>query len=257
MFKPRPTVAWAAAGLLALAAVHAAPAAAGSSCQAFSPATPPLVLELFTSEGCSSCPPADRWLSTLKGRSDVLPLAFHVTYWDRLGWPDRYGLREATERQYHLAALSGSAQVYTPQVLANGQDRPDWHNWRAGPRLPATGDAAAALASPALTLQRDDDAHVRLQVAALPGRSGRLAGYWAVLEDGHRSRVTAGENAGETLQHDHVVRLFRPVPAWPAAQGLAATLDAGRGVPAYPRRVVFVLTDEAGRRPLQAVQLGC
>jgi hypothetical protein len=220
--------------------------AAGPVCQATSAPTPPLVVELYTSEGCSSCPPADRWLSTLKGRSDVLPLAFHVTYWDRLGWPDRYALPEATARQYELARTSGQDNVYTPQVVAGGKD------WRSWPRLPA----AAAPAGPALTLERDGE-RVTVQVAAAPAGPARLAGYWAVLEDGHQSAVRAGENAGETLRHDHVVRLYRPVPAWAAANGHRAELTVSRGVPGTPRRVVFIVTDPATQRPVQAAVLAC
>ena len=97
-------------------------AVAAPSCQASRSATAPTVVELYTSEGCSSCPPADKWLSTLKGKPDVLALAFHVNYWDRLGWPDRFASAELTARQHELAQLAGSRQVYTPQVVANGRD---------------------------------------------------------------------------------------------------------------------------------------
>ncbi len=231
---------------LTLALTAQAAVAAGPVCQATSAATPPLVVELYTSEGCSSCPPADRWLSTLKGRTDVLPLAFHVTYWDRLGWPDRYALPEATARQYELARASGLNNVYTPQVVAGGKD------WRGWPKLPA----AAAAAGPALTLQREGD-RVTVQVAPAPGGPARLSGYWAVLEDGHQSAVRAGENAGETLRHDHVVRLYRPVPAWTASSGLRAELEVSRGVAGTPRRVVFIVTDPATQRPVQAAALAC
>jgi hypothetical protein len=82
-----------------------------------------------------------------------------------------------------------------------------------------------------------------------------LAGYWALLEDGHRSRVKAGENAGETLAHDHVVTLYRPLPAW-----TAATREFVLDLPAATspaRRVAFVVTDAAGAKPLQALALGC
>jgi len=228
----------------ALAATVAAAQAAGT-CQAASSAVPPTVVELYTSEGCSSCPPADRWLSTLKGRSDVLPLAFHVTYWDRLGWADRYGLPEATARQHELAHLAGQSGVYTPQVVAAGRD------WRIWPRLPDASKSAA----PGVTLERDGD-RVRAHVAALPG-APQLAGYWAVTEDGHVSRVAAGENAGETLRHDHVVRLYRPLPAWNGATAQQAELVVSRGAPEHPRRVIFVVTDAATQRPLQALALAC
>jgi hypothetical protein len=145
-----------------------------------------------------------------------------------------------------LAQHAGSRQVYTPQVLANGSD------WRAWPRLPG-----AAAATPVnVSLNREGDL-VSAVVAASAGAPARLAGYWAVLEDQHESRVRAGENAGETLRHDHVVRLYRPVPAWQAAAGVSAQLNVSRGVPAHPRRVVFVVTDAASLKPVQAVALAC
>ena len=224
------------------------PAAAAPGCQATRSATAPTVVELYTSEGCSSCPPADKWLSTLKGKPDVLALAFHVNYWDRLGWPDRFASVEATNRQHELAQLAGSRQVYTPQVVANGRD---WRDWYQRPKLP---DATASAVS--LTLTRSGD-KVTAQVAATRATTAQLSGYWAVLEDQHVSSVRAGENAGETLRHDHVVRLYKPVPAWAAAQGGSSQLSVSPGVPEHPRRVVFVVTDAATQRPLQAVALAC
>ena len=241
-------------GALALLAATAAQAASAdaTACQARSTAVAPVVVELYTSEGCSSCPPADRWLSTLKGRPDVLALAFHVNYWDRLGWADRFATPEGTERQHALAAAAGSRQVYTPQVIANGRD------WRIWPRLPdAPAAINAAPTSPvALTLSREGD-QVTAQVAAAHGGPALLAGYWSVLEDQHQSKVRAGENAGETLRHDHVVRLVKTVAPWPAATGSSVQLKVSRGVAEHPRRVVFVVTDPATQRPLQALALGC
>lgn len=238
---------------------QAAAQAAENTCQATRSAAAPTVVELYTSEGCSSCPPADRWLSTLKGKPDVLALAFHVNYWDRLGWPDRFASVEATSRQHQLAQLAGSRQVYTPQVVANGRDWRDWREWQTRPKLPdANIPAAAAASAITLTLTRDGD-KVTAQVAAVRHLAGepaaQLSGYWAVLEDQHESKVRAGENAGTTLRHDHVVRLYKPVPAWAAAQGSSSQLTVSRGVPEHPRRVVFVVTDGATQRPLQAVAL--
>lgn len=223
-----------------------AAAAAAPLCRAEAVGAPPTVVELYTSEGCSSCPPADRWLSTLKGRPDVLALAFHVNYWDRLGWTDRFASPEATARQYALARGAGSASVYTPQVVVNGRD------WRGWPRLPG----AAAPSPVALTLTRDGDT-VRAGVDPARGAPARLAGYWAVLEDRHASRVGAGENAGETLHHDHVVRLYRPVAEWRAEAGAQQQLDVSRGAPEHPRRVAFVVIDADTGRPVQAATLGC
>jgi hypothetical protein len=230
--------------ILLLAAVGAsAQPASTSSCTARSGAQPPAVVELYTSEGCSSCPPADRWLSTLKGRPEVLALAFHVNYWDRLGWPDRFASAATTERQHQLQRASGAPYVYTPQVMLNGRDL---RNWR-GAALPRPAASALSLA-----LVRDGS-RVRATVAGPP--SQRLAGYWAVLEDGHVSRVKAGENTGETLAHDHVVTLYRPVPAW-AGGTHELSLDLPPAGTA-PRRVAFVVTDALGATPLQALALGC
>jgi len=220
--------------------------AAPQACMASSGATAPTLVELYTSEGCSSCPPADRWLSTLKGRSDVLALAFHVNYWDKLGWVDRFATPEATARQYELAHWMGSSNVYTPQVLVNGRDA------AAGVRLPS----ASAESPLAIILQREGDL-VTAQVTASKTGPAKLDGYWAVVEDSHQSKVRAGENAGETLRHDGVVRLYKPVAAWMASAGQRAQLSVSRGVDSNPRRVVFVVTDAATHRPLQAVALGC
>ena len=239
--------------LLAAGTVHAAASAAPAGvCRAQSAAAAPQVVELYTSEGCSSCPPADAWLSTLKGRADVIALGFHVNYWDRLGWPDRFASAEFTRRQYDLAARAGSRQVYTPQVVVDGRD------WRGWPRLPAraTVTATASAAAPALHLQRDGEGVVA-RIEPVAGATSQLSGYWAVTEDRHESRVRAGENAGATLQHDHIVRLLKAVPPWNASQGLSSRLEVNAGVPEHPRRVVFVVTDARTLRPLQALALGC
>ncbi|MBN8509702.1 MAG: DUF1223 domain-containing protein [Burkholderiales bacterium] len=139
----------AAALLLSIAALPL-PAAA-VTCERSAAARPPLVVELYTSEGCSSCPPADRWLSTLKGREDVLPLAFHVGYWDRLGWVDRFATQATTARQYALARALGASNVYTPQVVVQGRD---WRRFHTAVRLLAeqpqdARDAALKALAPA------------------------------------------------------------------------------------------------------------
>ena len=217
--------------------------AAAQACERTAGTRPPQVVELYTSEGCSSCPPADRWLSTLKGRDDLLPLAFHVGYWNQLGWADRFATQDTTDRQYALARELGASNVYTPQVVAQGRD------WRRWPALPSA--AAVSPAPMSLKLVRDGE-RVVAEVGAAPGR---WAGYWAVLEDGHRSRVTAGENRGETLVHDHVVRLYQPVGEWQGVQTFTLALPPAD--PAHPRRVAFVVTGAGDPRPVQALSLGC
>ena len=219
-------------------------AAVAQTCEVRSAAQPPAIVELYTSEGCSSCPPADRWLTGLKGRNDVIALAFHVNYWDRLGWPDRFATAAITERQHQLAQTSGSSYVYTPQVVMNGRDLRNW--------------SSASIARPpaskvALSMKREGNT-----VTASVGAGGeRMAGYWAVLEDGHSTRVKAGENSGETLKHDHVVTLYKPVDAWAGKDDKQWSLALPQPNAGATRRVVFVVTDAASQRPVQAVSLGC
>lgn len=226
---------------LTLLAAAASLAAEAATCERSAGARSPLVVELYTSEGCSSCPPADRWLSSLKGREDLLPLAFHVGYWDRLGWADRFATRETTDRQYQLAKALGARNVYTPQVVVQGSD------WRRWPALPLV----AAMAPMPLKLLREGE-QVTAEVGAAPGR---WTGYWAVLEDGHRSRVSAGENRGETLAHDHVVRLYQPAGEWEGARRFTLALPPAD--PGHPRRVAFVVAAAADLRPVQALSLAC
>jgi hypothetical protein len=221
-------------------------AVAAGSCQAVAASTAPTVVELYTSEGCSSCPPADRWLSTLKGRRDVLALAFHVNYWDQLGWVDRFATPEITARQHQIVRWQGGPYVYTPQVVVNGRDS------RADVSLPKATSASPVT----VTLSREGE-RVTAQVGGANAGAARFDAYWAVTEDGYQSKVHTGENAGETLRHDHVVRLYRPIAAWPAAEGTRDELVVSPGVAEHPRRVIFVVTDASTHRPVQAVALAC
>ena len=206
------------------------------------------VVELYTSEGCSSCPPADRWLSSLKHEPGVVALAFHVSYWDRLGWRDRFATPAFTQRQAEQRAINGAPYSYTPQVVVQGVDRRDWS---ARPR-PTAIDGRAPVD---ITLAGDGRAF-SATVSARPGAPARLAAYWALTEDGHRSAVTAGENAGEKLVHDHVVRELSTVPAWSGSTTLQFT-PATAAQAAHPRALSLVVTDAATGRPLQALRLPC
>ena len=221
---------------------------AAQTCQAQSGPRQTTLVELYTSEGCDSCPPADRWLSGLKGKPDVLAAAFHVDYWDRLGWKDRFGDARHTARQVEMQRSSGAGFSYTPQVLANGRDS------RRDNALPVPGAPARVL----LALQRDSDERVSVRAEPQAGAPTRLALWWALLEDGHVSQVKAGENRGATLKHDHVVRRYEALPAW-AAPGVGQwTLSAPRtGEGGRRSRVLVVATDAATGAPLQAAQLDC
>ncbi len=240
-----------------LLVANAAQATEPALCEARSAARQTPLVELYTSEGCSSCPPADRWLSTLKGapppgqaQPPVLAAAFHVSYWDRLGWTDRFASADFTARQSALMRASGARHVYTPQVLVDGRD------WRGWPVLPL---ASAAPPRASILLQRRGD-RVAVQVAPGPGAPPQLALWWALLEDGHGSAVAAGENRGEQLRHDHVVRRYGQVPAWTAAgaaQQLPPLLASAKGEGGRLARLLVVVTDAATGAPLQAAQLVC
>lgn len=242
-----------ALGASLLAAVAAAQAAAPASCEARSGARVPTVVELYTSEGCSSCPPADRWLSTLKAGPEVIPLAFHVDYWDQLGWPDRLAQPAFSARQRDWQAVQHTRFVYTPQTILNGED------WRGWPGTPPAARPAGANA-PVLRLLRQGN-QVTASVEPVAGTAGgatvaQLTGFWALVEDDHRSEVRAGENSGRSLRHDHVVVTLQRLPAWPAgtAQRWTWTLPAAADA-THARRLVWVVSDPVLQRPVQALPL--
>ena len=244
------------AGLVGSVQLLTASAAfAQGACTARSGPTITPVIELYTSEGCSSCPPADKWLSALKTDPAVVALAFHVDYWDRLGWKDRFASPVFTQRQAEQVRGSGARFAYTPQVLADGRDRPDW------PRI-ASADLSAARSHSTvdITLVK---AGLRVQATVTPSADApkRLAAYWAVSEHAHTSAVKAGENNGARLDHDFVVREYRPVAAWtPAAGAAPATLEftpVSSADPAHPRSINLVVVDADTGRPVQAAKLGC
>lgn len=155
------------------------------------------VVELYTSEGCSSCPPADHWLSSLKSDSrlfkTLIPMAFHVDYWDELGWPDRFASKQFSQRQRKLVQQGLISQVYTPGLVVNSQE---WRGWFNGER------ELTLMTEPAgqLTAQYDDD---ELVVKFSEQQQYEL--NVAVLGMGLATEVKAGENRGRHLQHDFVV----------------------------------------------------
>ena len=233
---------------LALAAPTGASAAA--ICSAQSGATVPAVVELYTSEGCNSCPPADRWLSSLKGRDDVVALAFHVDYWDSLGWKDRFAQPQFTQRQNATQHTSGARFAYTPQVILDSRDAPNWSS------LPPAVLQRKTPAAVGLALARDGSG-LALTVTPGAGAPAAMSGYVAVVDDGLQTHVGAGENRGETLHQDGVVRELLP---WNLAGGKPATLrfaSASAPEPGTTRHWVAVATDGPYGKPLQAVTLAC
>jgi hypothetical protein len=217
-------------------------------CAASSGAERASLLELYTSEGCDSCPPADQWLSTFKSQANVVPMAYHVDYWDYIGWKDRFASPKFSERQRLRVHAQGSRAVYTPQVMINGRDA----RWRdIGARVPRAASDLHATTTLKVEAQRSGDA-LRVDVRSEGARPAKI--MIAITENGLLSDVKAGENRGVVLRHDFVVRAL----AGPFAPG-ATQLKLPTDVVATNASIAVWAEDAAGAL-LQAMQLplaGC
>jgi len=181
-------------------------------CESHSTAKRVAVIELYTSEGCNSCPPADRWVSSLPARGfnadRVVPLAFHVDYWDYLGWRDRFAQARFSARQRAQADRDGTRFVYTPQLLLNGADfRQPFLDSEFSERLARVNSKAAG--AKLRVVQRASSAAVSIELESrvidpLAQKSSET--YVALFENNLSSEVRAGENSGKVLLHDFVVR---------------------------------------------------
>lgn len=174
------------------------------------------IIELYTSEGCDSCPPADKWFSTVNyARDGVVPLAFHVDYWDYIGWKDRFAKPDFTQRQRDAVVRQGSRVSYTPQLMLDGRDLRVWsHQAQFQSRLREVSIRMprATLALEAAATDKSVEAALSATIAFPQDRTD-AAFFLAVTESNLISRVTAGENKGVLLKHDHVVRdLIGPIP---------------------------------------------
>ena len=239
--------------LLGMASMATAANAANETCSATSKATLPTVIELYTSEGCDSCPPADQWLSRTVAKmrtekdNNVIPLAFHVDYWDYIGWKDAFAQPSFAQRQTALARSGGASGVYTPQVFVNGKDDRSW-----------TRGSSLASATPAsvkfnLTSQWQGDGVVLSGKLADANSAIRLR--YAITENGLVTAVKAGENKGETLRHDAVVRAHGTLTA-DASGAFTATVR----VPREMRRsssLLHVIAEDSRGNPVAAATLAC
>ena len=195
----------------------------------------PVVIELFTSQGCSSCPPANAFLNEMsKGRADVLPLAFHVTYWDRLGWKDPFSLEAATVRQDRYGHRFGDGS-YTPEMVVNGS-------------VGLVGSHRDEVNAAIEQAKRDQNASADVSVDKVGEnvaiRIGSGNGNGKVLLIGfdreHTTKIGRGENGGRTLAESNVVRSIRPVGEWsgkplqiderfPEGQDVAVVIESSDG----------------------------
>lgn len=171
----------------------------------------PMVVELFTSEGCSSCPPADALLGELTERQYVLPLSFHVDYWDYIGWKDRFADPAFTQRQRAYAEAQGSSMVYTPQMVVAGAIDVVGSDRKAVDRALKTAYTRNSMYR--IQVARDPKGRVVAQFPEAP--IGVPATVWlATYQKSGESKVRAGENAGRDLMTYNVVRSLQKVGMW-------------------------------------------
>ncbi|MCH9695313.1 MAG: DUF1223 domain-containing protein [Gammaproteobacteria bacterium] len=207
------------------------------------------LIELYTSEGCSSCPPADKWLAGLTDDDrlwkDFTPIAFHVDYWDYIGWKDRFAQASFSHRQRRYIDQGGARFVYTPGLFLDGTEWVGWRNNESNYELAAdsgvlqlrvSGDELTVRYTPAATMQE------------------RLTVHVAVLGMNLESRVRAGENKGRTLRHDFVALGVESVDMQRAAAGFEAKLKMPDiRIEASDRAIVAWVSRAGQEAPLQSV----
>ncbi|MGI9233983.1 MAG: DUF1223 domain-containing protein [Woeseiaceae bacterium] len=207
------------------------------------------LIELFTSEGCSSCPPADRWLSGLKKDSGLwthyVPIAFHVDYWDYIGWKDRFSQPEFSDRQRRHAREGGTRVVYTPGFFRHGKD---WRGWRSG----KIGEMDELVAG-------NLDVHVDGQQATIrfvssdPNRR-KLVANVALLGMNLETSVLAGENEGRKLRHDFVALHVTAISLVRSGSAYEATMKLSEADASVHELALAAWISEAGSQtPLQSV----
>ena len=216
------------------------------------------LLELYTSEGCSSCPPADQWLSDLVAHPSsserVIPLALHVDYWDYIGWKDRFAQAKFSARQRDMARLNHSALIYTPQIMLNGKDFRSWNSTSFSRTVSEINQQSAqAWITMTLMPSGSNDLLVTAQARAPSG----AALYVVVYENGLQSEIKAGENQGRRLHHDGVVReWYGPFPV--ARDGRVSLQQIIHRKPAWVEQkmgVVAFVQDQTSGEILQAMRL--
>ena len=206
-------------------------------------------LEVYTSQGCSSCPPAERWLSTFTDNktlwSGLIPLNFHVDYWDYLGWKDPFALAEFSQRQRIYAALNKSKYVATPGFMVNGKGWQDWFNQRALPLNSAkhSGVLIATIKNKKINVNFNDSTK----------RDDDLVAHVALLGFGIETEVKSGENKGQLLKHDFVVIGYQQ-SNMEVNKTLALaklTLPTPYGVATTKQAIVFWVSQKNDPTPLQ------
>ncbi|RME17255.1 MAG: DUF1223 domain-containing protein [Alphaproteobacteria bacterium] len=211
--------------LLARIALAAACALPSLPAIAEDPAPQPVVVELFTSQGCSSCPPVDALIAELAEREDVLPLAEHVDYWDYIGWPDRFARPEHTARQKAYARMAHSGSIYTPQLVVGGTEQiVGYEPMRLADLVHAQAKAPARVE---IVAETGEGGALDLRLA--PHQGARLPGQIHVDLVSYRPSATVeirhGENAGKTIVYANIVTGWSRLGVWDGRAPFAARLD--------------------------------
>jgi hypothetical protein len=223
----------------ALAALLLAPAA-----DADQPTDQPVVVELFTSQGCSSCPPADAFLADLAARDDVIALSLHVDYWDYIGWTDTFGSPEHSARQRGYARATGHKMVYTPQVIVGGADQAvGTHRTEIIDLIDA--HLARGPGDIALEVTRAGD-RVSLRAVAARVRDRALIVQRVDLVPEAELHITRGENAGRNMRYVNVVTGIARLGSWDMTAPLRLEITAPR------QGLSVILLQEAGHGPIAA-----
>ncbi|MEO0765582.1 MAG: DUF1223 domain-containing protein [Pseudomonadota bacterium] len=187
----------------------------------------PVVVELFTSQGCSSCPPADKLMHDLAKRDDVIALALHVDYWDYIGWKDEFADPANSDRQRGYAIEAGRRSVYTPQMIINGTT--DIVGARPMELSKAIADHSTQTSQVTLSAMRDGDV-VRI-AAKSAGRSAGMLIHMLRIQPERTARITRGENAGHTLTYANVTEDWKILREWDGATDLELETQASGDAP--------------------------
>jgi hypothetical protein len=213
-----------------------------------SPETPASLVELYTSEGCSSCPPADAWISKLKTSPDlwksVVPVVFHVDYWDSLGWQDRFGSKEFTNRQRRYTTAWRTFTVYTPGVVLNGRE---WKNWPGRKVPPASASKVGRLK---VTLKDRSRAEVVFVPAAEGPKPTKVE--LALLGGDIDSDVKRGENGGRKLHHDFVALHLASAALTDGGAGFTASIPLPARTVSPPVALAAWVIGGDAQPPIQA-----
>lgn len=200
----------------------------------------PVVVELYTSQGCSSCPPADAILRELADREDVIALAFHVDYWDYIGWADPFADPRHAERQRAYAAAGGRRTIYTPEMIVQGQS--DIVGAKAMKLSEEIAKHARISAPAQITLTRQGDA-LRIDAAMVEAPSGPITVHLLRYAPRQTTKIKRGENRGKTLAYANVVEGWQVLGDWDGATPLSMQAEVSGDHPV----VVLLQAENAGR----------